>query len=303
MLVNKPFIAASLLIFFGSQVICQIAPSRPPRILEPNRPDQGTRAWYDELKKRENTPTGIGAISNKNVVDAAIAEIYEQARKKLAPTKDEKRIYAEFLKQPNTGIFRFGGRISCKYILDVTKPDQECFNQYIPGSALAFSFRRADYSHNVYSDLRRINDDFVLPGIFVLGLIATLGDVPIESFNPDNALATDLAAFSPATGISEVADLDLDIGKGLKIGDLVYRKSVAIREHTTYLLRSVAYRAKFLNLPKSESKRGSLDEDERNDVIIVFRTLSKSADDTYLVLWRELAKKESPILTVDIAKR
>lgn len=281
----------------------QVIPTRPPRTLDPNRPDPATQRWYDELRKRENMPTGIGAVNNKAVVAAAIAEIYEQARKKMAPTTEEKRIFADFLKQPHTGIVRLGTTVNCKYILDVTKPDQECYNQYIPGSALAFSFRRADYSHYAYSDLKRVNDDFVLPGTFVLGLIATLGDVPIESISDKNDLVMDLAAFSPASDIDEVAGQDFEIGKGLKLGDLTYRKSVPICEHTTYLLRSVAYRAKFLNLPKSDSKRGSLDEDERSDVIVVFRILSKGPDDSYLLLWREIARRLSPLLTVDVAKR
>lgn len=305
MLVMKGFTAVLLLMLLSSQVVLQTVPTRPPRVLEPNRPDQGTRAWYDELRKRENMPTGIGAVNNQNVVNAAIAQIYEQARKKLAPTVEEKRLYAEFLSQPNTGIFRLGGRIDCKYILDVTKPDQGCYNQYIPGGALAFSFRRADYSHLVYSDFKRMNDDFVLPGTFVLGLVAPLGDVPIETVHPDSRLVEDLIAFSPATGINDVADQDRQIAGGFKIGDLIYRKSAPVRDQTTYLLRSVAYRAKFLNLPKSESKRGrgSLDEDDRSDVTVVFRLVSKGADDTYLVLWRELARKASPLLTVDFAEQ
>lgn len=300
---TKLFILLLLGVFIADSTSAQVIPTRPPRTADPNRPDPGTQRWYDELRKRENMPTGIGAINNKTVVAAAIAEIYEQARKKMAPTAEEKRIFADFLKQPNTGIVRLGGTVNCKYILDVTKPDQECYNQYIPGGALAFSFRRADYSHIAYSDVKRVNDDFVLPGTFVLGLIATLGDVPIESISDKNALITDLAAFSPASDIDEVAGQDFEIGKGVKVGDLIYRKSVPIREHTTYLLRSVAYRAKFLNLPKSEAKRGSLDEDERSDVIVVFRIVRKGPDDTCLLLWREVARMPSPFLTVDVAKR
>jgi hypothetical protein len=290
-------------LLIAGSAVAQVIPTRPPRTNDPNRPDPATQRWYDELRKRENMPTGIGAINNRTVVAAAINEIYEHARKKLAPTADEKRIYVDFLKQSNTGIIRIAATVNCKYILDVTQPDQECYNQYIPGSALAFSFRRADYSHNAYSDLKRVNDDFVLPGTFVLGLITSIGDIPIESIGTDNVLVTDLAGFSPASEINEVAGQDFEIIRGLKIGDLIYRKTVPIREHTTYLLRSVAYRAKFLNLPKSESKRGSLDEDERSDVTVVFRIVRKGADDTYLLLWREVARIPSPLLTVDVAKR
>lgn len=302
MFVNKTAATTLLSIVLFSQALSQTVPSRPPRILEPNRPDQGTRAWYEELKKRENAPTGIGAMNNKNVVDAAIAEIYDRARKKLAPTADEKQIYADFLKQPNTGLVRIAAPVNCR-IVDVTQPDQECYNHYIPGSALSFSFRRGDYTHHAYSDLKRVNGDFVLTGTYVLGFITSIGDVPIESITQDNVLVTDLNKFVPADDINEVAGQEYDINKGLKIGDLTYRKSTSIREHTTYLLRSVAYRARFFNLPKSDAKRGSLDEDERVDVTIVFRVVRKGPDDNYLLLWKEIARIQSPLLTVDVAKR
>lgn len=290
-------------LLIAGSATAQIIPPRPPRTVDTNRPDPATQRWYDEIKKRENMPTGIGAVNNKNVVAAAVAEIYEQARKKMAPTADEKRLYADFLKQTGTGIVRIAGTVKCKHIVDITLPDQECYNQYIPGGALAFSFRRSAYTHPAYADLRRVNDHFVLPGTYVLGLITLVGDVPIESVTQDNLFVSGLTSFVPATEINEVASQDYDLSKGVKIGDLTYRKSVAIREHTTYLMRSVAYRAKFLNLPKANSKRGSLDTDERVDVTVAFRIVLKSADDTYLVLWKELARRESPLLTVDVAKR
>lgn len=286
-----------------SQAISQTVPTRPPRTIDPNRPDPATQRWYDEIKKRENMPTGIGVVSSRNVVAAAIAEIREQARKKLAPTADEKQLFSDFLKQTGTGIVRIAATVSCKHIVDVTQPDQECYNQYIPGGALAFSFRRSDYTHPAYADLKRVNDTFVLSGTYVLGMITLVDDVSIESVTQDSSFVSGLMSFAPATRINEVSSQDYDLSKGVKIGDLTYRKLVPIREHTTYLMRSVAYRAKFLNLPKADSKRGSLDDDERVDVVVAFRIVRKGADDSYLLLWKELARLRSPLLTVDVAKQ
>jgi|CXWL01.1.fsa_nt_gi hypothetical protein len=280
-------------------VTAQLVPSRPPRTIDPNRQDPATKAWYEELKKRENVSTGIGSMRETN--ETLIARLKADARKKLGPTDEEKREYSEFLGQPKTGLVRLAAETDCARILDVANPDSVCLNYYLPGKARAFSFRKADYVHQAYADLERSNGMFISPGTYVLGLIASLGDVPIEKLSNENQNVAELLRFVPATDIDNVVEQDRDLAKGLRIGAFIYRKVAPLVEHTTYLLRSVAYKAKFLNVPKTEKKRGSLDEDERLDVVIVLRVIRKEADGSLLLLWKELQQKPAPVLTVDLA--
>lgn len=281
-------------------VYSQIASSRPPRLVDPNRPDPATQRWYDELKKRENMPVGIGAVRETN--ETLYALMRDEARKKLSPSEDERRIFADFLSQPGTGIVRLAPETDCTRILDISKPETECLNYYLPGKAKAFSFRRSDYTHRAYADIERSQGKFISPGTFILGLIGDAGEVPIEKFDAENEEISNLLAFVPATRMDEVTKQDASLAAGMQIGNLVYRKGVAIKNNGTYLVRSIAYRARFLNMPKSEKPKGSLATSDRRDVVVVFRVVSVGLDDSLLVIWKEIAQKEAPLLTVDMAK-
>lgn len=188
-------------------------------------------------------------------------------------------------------------------ILDIANPDNVCLNYYLPGKARAFSFRKVDYVHQAYADIERAEGLFVSRGTYVLGLIAALGDLPIETWPAQSQLVSDLLRFTPAADIDQVTQQDRDLARGLDIGAVTFRKAAPILPHTTYLLRSVAYKAKFYNIPKTEKKRGSLDEDDRRDVVVVFRVIRKDVDGSLLLLWREVYQKPSPQLTVDFAKQ
>lgn len=305
MVSSRGILAGIVVSILSVAALSQTIPPRQPRTIDPNRGgDPATRAWYEELRKRENVPTGIGVVDQPSVLAAAVAELRENARRKLGPTREEKRLFADFLKQPSTGLVRLAAPSDCRFVLDVANVKADCLNQYLPGAAMAFSFRKRDYAHHAYSDLQRLGDNTVVfPGTYVLGMISPLGDVPIETITTENPLVRDLAEFRPAASLDKVRDQSVEIANGKRFRDLTYRKSAALSEHSTYLLRSVAYRARFSNLPKTDRKTGSLDDDDRSDVIVVFRIVNKGADGTYLVLWRELKRIQSPMLDVDVANQ
>lgn len=302
MIFLRRLVYSSLVIFLTFFDIAAQAPTtRTPRTnVDPNRQDATTRAWYEELRKRENTPTGIGSVRDTN--ETLIANLRSAALKKLKPSAEEEKNFGTFLKLPDTGLFKFAAETDCSKILDISNPDIECLNYYVEGKAKAYSFRKNRYSHEAYSDLERMNGNFITPGTYILGLLTSLGDVPIETINIQSEHVSALLKFAPPRELTEIINQDKSLAKGFMIGNLIYSKSVPIRENTTYLLRSVAYQAKFKNLPKSESRKGSLDDDNRSDVIVVFRVVRKDFDDTLLILWRELYRKEAPKLEVDMRK-
>ena len=287
-------------LLIAGSAAAQVIPSRPPRTIDPNRPDPATQRWYDELRKRENAPTGIGSVRESN--ETLIARLTNEARKKLAPADEERGLYEEFLKQPKTGLVRLAAETDCARILDIAHPNNECLNYYLPGKARAYSFRNTDYSHQAYADVQRTKSMFVSPGTFVLGLIASLGDVPIETVSLQHESVSELLRFMPASEINGVTQQEIALTKGLAMGNLTYRKAVPIEENTTYLIRSIAYKANFLNLPKSEKPRGSLNTDDRLDIVVVFRVVRRDLFDNFLLLWKEISRKDSPLLEVDMSK-
>ncbi|MGQ0541287.1 MAG: hypothetical protein ACT4O9_05460 [Blastocatellia bacterium] len=274
-----------------------VHPSRQPRTTNPNRQDPATVRWYEEIQRRENAPTGISY--SESYADRFIFHRGE-ARKKLGPTSEEKREYASVLKLADTRLVRLAALTDCARILDITKPEKECLRYFLPGKAQSYSFRKQDYTHTAFSDIERSKDGFVLGGTFVLGLITSLGDTPIETVISSTENVTALAAFTPSTVMEDAARQESHVKRGMLLGNLTYRKQIPIAEGTTYLLRSVAFRVKFANAPK-EKNLGALNEDDRQDVIVVFRVVKRGLDDSILILWKKIAEKDSPVLEVDLA--
>lgn len=273
-----------------------VHPSRQSRATDPNRQDPATVRWYEEVQRRENVPTGIGY--SESYTDRIIF-LRGEARKKLSPTSEEKREYAKLLKLHDARLIRLAALTDCARILNIAKPENDCLRYFLPGRAQAFSFRRNDYSHSAFSDIERSKEGFVLGGTFVLGLITSLGETPIEAVTESNANVAALAAFTPSTVMEDAARQESRVTRGMLLGNLTYRKQIPITEGTTYLLRSVAFRVKFANAPK-EKNLGVLNEDDRQDIIIVFRVVRRGPDDTILLLWKKIAEKEAPVLEVDL---
>lgn len=297
----KKYLFAGLMILTASILAAAQQPNtRAPRNPDPNRQDAATRRWYEELQRRENVQTGIGSISEKT--ESLVLKRQENALKKLKPLDEERAAFEEFLKQSNTGLIKFAAETNCAAILDITNPDVDCLNYYIPGKGRAYSFRKDRYTHEAFADLERLNGAFVAPGTYILGLMASLGDMPIETIDLENKNVSALLKFTPADEIEDIVRQEKEITKGKQLGELVYTKAVPIEESKTYLLRSVAYRAKFVNMPKTERKKGSLDDDDRSDVVIAFRVVRKYTDNTLLLLWKEIFRRYSPKIEVDLSK-
>lgn len=274
-------------------------PRTPRQIPDPNRQDPATVRWYEELRKRENAPTGIG--NAYETMATFSAKMRNEALKKLKPSEEERKRFADFLSQPNTGLIKLAAETDCAKILDVANPDIDCLNQFVEGKARAYSFRKNRYAHQAYADLEKVKGNFVVPGTYVLGLMGLLGDVSIGAVTLDNENVSALLNFKPATEIENIIAQEKQITKGLLLGTRTYWKALPIRENTTYLIRSVAYQAKFKNLPKSDKRRGSLDDDDRSDIIVVFRVVQKNPDDSLLLLWKELYRQNAPKIEVDMA--
>lgn len=273
-----------------------VPPSRQPRTTNPNRPDPATERWYEELRRRENAPTGIGQVETRL---ARISALKDEARKKIAATREEKQEFGEFLKAKGTGLVRLAALTDCTRILDVTKPDSNCLNYYLPGNAQAYSFRKHDYTHPAFADIERSKDGFVLGGTFVLGLITTLGDIPLESVTSSNEYVSALSAFIPAIEMSKAAQQENYVKHGIPIGTLTYRKQAPVIETNTYLLRSVAYRVRSAD-GSNEKQLNALNDDDRQDIIVAFRVVRHGPDDTLLLLWKKIVEKESPELQIDL---
>ncbi len=220
--------------------------------------------------------------------------------KKLRPSAEDLAKFAEFLRQPKTGIFRLVNDLDCESNVYVIRVDEACKNA-IPGGSF-YSFRERGYTTAYLSDLRFKEGIFVSDGVLSQNILVKLGDVPLENLSLDGEGVKYLNEFVPETLSSEATRQFIQIVKGVKEGKYEYRKALPAHENTTYAIRVIAYRGSIYR-----SFRGwifnLLDGDERVDLIIGFRIVRKDSDGSLTLLWKELNRKKSPKLEYEKKKK
>ncbi len=226
-----------------------------------------------------------GALSFKK-------RISRQQKKMLSPDAADLSRYADFLRNPKTGLIKLFPDLGCEENANVVRADEICLNQ-IPMSAF-YSFRESEHTTDFLSDIRLENDVLVSDGLLTQGILVALGKTPLESVTPTSSGLKFLTEFKPELKSEEALKQTFQLIKGIKSNGYLYRKALPAREEMTYALRVVAYRAKFI-----QTVRGflfnMLEGDDRVDVTIAFRLLKKdAATGTYTLLWKELARQEAP---------
>ena len=242
-------------------------------------------------------------VQNRNYPSAAKQlEILKEEKKRIdeliAPHPDDLTKYRTFLEQSNTGIFRLMPDYGCesKKILRV---DGNCEN-HVSGK-WAYSFRVWDYSNEVFHDIWFTNGALVSEGFLSQGILSNVGDVPLQNVSLSSNGVKYLAEFDPATDRSIIKDQYQMISKGFEKDGFFYSNQVKVGEHTTYVLRIIAYRLEDKFFLRKQAKTSAdkekvffLNYDKRNDSIFAFRVIRKGDDDGITILWKELLRQKSP---------
>jgi hypothetical protein len=227
-------------------------------------------------------------------------EEIEQLKELLKPDEKDSAKYAAFLKQSKTGLFRLFRFQDCE-TKNLIRVDGEC-RDYIPNSGL-YSFRAKNYSETAFFDLKWRDEILVSGSTLSLGILTSLGDVPVEQIS----LASDgmkfLADLKPATEQAECVKQMAQFVQGLESGGYAYASRIKIEENKTYGLRVVAYRMPNgvkLELVSEDVRRFPYGDsyplntaDIRDDVVIAFRIVRRSADNVS-ILWKELRRTDAP---------
>jgi hypothetical protein len=223
------------------------------------------------------------------------ASLNKDQRLRLAPSAQLISKYDSFLRESGeaSGLIKLFPDQGCENNAHIIRIDEVCTN-WIPNSAF-YSFREKEYTVDYLSDITYKNNFLVTDGILAQGIIAAIGDVPLENVSLSVGGMKFLIDYQPAVQSREAVNQFIEIGKGLKIGGYEYRKAVPAFENMTYALRVIAYRGSFYS-----SYRGRLFDvlygDKRRDLILAFRVLKKNADGSITLLWKELDHRKSPKL-------
>ena len=205
--------------------------------------------------------------------------------------------YSEFLKADKTGIFKLFPDHDC-VTNNVVRVDGKCENFVMASSS--FSFRTGAYVHPYYHDLGFDNDEILSDAFFSQGIIAALGDIPIEEVGQNTDGLKYLFELKPSTDPETARRRAIEFKAGVDFGGFRYARSAVPTENTTYVLRSIAYNVANSLPPASnmtsvsELRFHTLAIDKRADVIIAFRIVRKDANGSLTIVWKELSRTEAP---------
>jgi|SRR5215203_1219519 len=307
-----------LMVFIAALAILFAAQNSRGQATSTNTPNNPLPDWVRRVqeKRREidringRTPDGMianrrnGRIPSRRRTNPDgkpySREEIERIRKLMEPDAADSAKYADFLKHSKTGLFRLFTFFDCEDKNSI-RVDGDCAN-YIPGS-WAYSFRVKDYSNSTFFDLKFEDGNLVTGSMLSLGILASLGNVPVENVS----LASDgmkyLAELKPAAEQKECEKQFAEFGNGVESGGYKYSVKIKAEENMTYALRVVAYRlpdsvnlrliSKDIPEPAHSSPFPLNDFDSRRDVIIVFRIVRRDADNA-TILWKELRRADAP---------
>lgn len=222
-----------------------------------------------------------------------------------APNPEDLNTYSAFLSQPGTGIVRLLPGYNCESKF-VVRVDGNCANS-LPGG----SFHR--FRDDALSgDVVFMDGDLIAEGFFSNSIMTGLGNIPLDQISLETRGMKFLTEFKPEADLALVKKQYLQVLKGVEIGEYVYANRLVAVPDMTYALRIVAYRNgnnvtkrlsryQLLGIePPPESQDImflALKQDTRIDLTVGFRVIRRDSDGSITLLWKELGRKEAPVIT------
>jgi hypothetical protein len=206
------------------------------------------------------------------------SELTPKERETLAPSPEDKKTYADFLRQRGTGIFRLM-RVDKLSYGKVVKADDPAtaLPVYLVGGGAHYSFTKLNHDANKWSDICWKEEDFHAGiGGESLGVLVELGDVRLEEVNDSSKSVEYLTNLVPADKMAEAEQQFQRFEQGVAENGFNYRLSVPWKLNTTYALRSVNY--------------------GRSDILVTFRVVRQDANESLIILWKKLKTYSTPAL-------
>lgn len=227
--------------------------------------------------------------------------IYRKPGKdEIAPLAVEQAVidkFGEFLKQRDTGIVKLNANLSCFSDTGTIVASEACLPFRMPGAGISYSFRTESYRLPRLSDLTLVDGTFRTGGIFQHVILTNIGDVPLEGINLESRGFAYLNNIKPAKDGGEYTSFDEKIITGVTIDGLLYNKAQPVKLDTTYAMRSIAYRGKYMRV-SDRYEYNELDYDKRRDIIAAFRVVARDPAGNITIIWKLLKDSEAPVLKV-----
>jgi hypothetical protein len=206
----------------------------------------------------------IGAsaqVQNRSELQAKMESLRAQIQAKekvfLAPSAEDVADFAQFLRQPDTGIARLMPRETYDGKL------------LIRGGGSFYSFTRLSHNYGLGSDigLERGQLSVGFAGAD-FGFLTSLGDAAIDAVTAEQPGVNFLVGFKTPSTEADARLQQRRAEIGFEEQGFMYRRSLAATVERTYAVRSVRYGT--------------------SDVLVVFRVIRQDSDGSLILVWKIL---------------
>jgi len=204
-------------------------------------------------------------------IQAKRNELQSLEKQFLAVSQEDREAYADFLRQPQTGLIRLLPRE--KYDSEVYKKNQQTLT--VRGSGAYYSFTRLTHEYGNSSDIE-LDSNYLSVGFagYDFGMLLKLGDVPLENVSLDTPAASFVVLYAPPLTDHEIRAEQRRFGTGATVQGTQLVSRLPVELNTTFLLRSVVY--------------------DYTDVLVAFRVIRKDSDGSVVILWKLLKQYATP---------
>lgn len=206
-------------------------------------------------------------------IEAKRKELDKLEQSFLAPSAEDQAAYAEFLRQPDTGLIRLLPRD--KFESEVYKNNKKAIT--LRGGGAYYSFSRLTHEYGFGSDIA-LEQDYLSTGFAGAnyGMLTSLGDTPLENVSLETTAARVLAEHVPPSEEPKARIEQRKWSTGETVDGTSYKNRLLLKVNETYLVRSIDYGT--------------------SDVLVAFKVVRIDTDESAVILWKLLKKYPKPHL-------
>ena len=185
----------------------------------------------------------------------------------LSPSEQDRATSAELLRQPETGLIRLLPREEFDGKNKLT----------IRGGGAYYSFTRLTHEYGFGSDVQLQRGELSVGFAGAdYGMLANIGPVPLEGLTLESPGLRFLSEYRPPAAETSARSEYSRFGKGVAEGEVTYKRSLPVKEGTTYVLRSIDYGT--------------------SDVLVGLHVLRRDMDGSVIIAWKVLKRYPVPEL-------
>jgi hypothetical protein len=232
----------------------------------------------------------------KDEISALIKQLREKEKLILDTSEEDRAPFAEFLKQPKTGLIRLYPRAQHDRLLTISGGGAyysfaRLTHEYGYGSDIELllvprrnedswyqaSRRRYDFEHQVSPSTEILEPSFMTGFAGAdYGFLVNLGKVPLDKVTLEHEGVRFLAGYAPPSAEPEARAEFQRARSGMSKAGFGYKSTLPVLTNNTYVLRSINYR--------------------RSDVLVALRVVRMEGDASVLLLWKLLKRFSTPEL-------